>query len=591
MDEKYFKAFIQSISCPVWTVGLDKKYIYVNDQYCKLFHMDDKDIDNDIIGKSIMEVAPKHLCNLFSYRLDEVLKDGTEKEYETEVNGKYIKCYIFPTKDEQGHLIAFSGLIVDISDRREKEIELSKQKSILQTIMDTIPDPIFYKDIHGKYITINKRCRSDLEEMCKGEIIGKNDMEIMYDKNLAKKFMEDDNKIISSGIVVNNQPKMVLPTGEVKIKESVKAPIMDDDNNVIGIVGLARDVTEKYEMERKLKYLCYTDVLTGLYNRASFESKIKELQKEENLPLGVIMGDVNGLKLINDTFGHLEGDRLLISISKVLKDSCPEVANLFRWGGDEFVIILPCFDDNKCRGVMEVIKKSCEKFKGSPIELSISLGGAIQWELSDNIYDVLKEAEEILYRHKILEKNNLLNSTMTSLLKNLERKSLETEHHTERMVRGAAYIGKKLNFSVGKMEDLIMAVKLHDIGKIAIDEDILTNSNNLTKDEIETMRTHCEKGYRIAKACNCLESVARAVLYHHERYDGQGYPLGIMGKDIPVISRIISVVDSYDAMTNGNFYKEPIPENEAVKEILRCSGSQFDPEIVNYFLEYIRELS
>lgn len=153
----------------------------------------------------------------------------------------------------------------------------------------------------------------------------------------------------------------------------------------------------------------------------------------------------------------------------------------------------------------------------------------------------------------------------------------------------ARAIGKKLELKTSQMDELLLAARLHDIGKIAIDEDILLKPGKLTKEEFEVMKTHAEKGYRIINAASELVNVAKCVLAHHERWDGGGYPLGIAGEKIPLFSRIISVADSFDVMTQERVYKKAMTKEEAVKELLRCSGTQFDPYIVKIFIDYLTD--
>lgn len=582
MIEYLYEAFLKSLPCPIWIIGADKKYKYVNSLYRNLYNLE----CIEIIGRTIEEVIPGEYSSIFSKRLDNIMKYKKIRTYEMELNGRVMQCSSFPIINNDS-IKGIAGIIIDISDRREREHEIINQKNILQTIIDTIPDPIFQKDIRGVYLAANESSKEQLSPMCT-DIIGKTDEEIMFDKELARSVMKDDREILQTRKIKRTQPKMKLPYGEVRIKECVKAPIINDDNEVIGIVGLARDITEKKIMENKLKYLSYTDILTGLYNRTSFNECAYDIQKEENLPISVIMGDVNGLKLINDTFGHIEGDRLLVSIARVLKKCCGYLANIFRWGGDEFVIIIPQTDEQMCTEIIDDIRNECKRNTSNLVELSISLGQSIQENLENNIYDHLKIAEERVYRHKLLERNSLTSSLISSLLKTLETKSLETEQHTERMVQGSMAIGNAMRLNLSKIDELVLATKLHDIGKIVIDEDILLKPGKLTDEEYDSMRTHSEKGYRIVRAAHGLETVAEGVLYHHERYDGKGYPIGIKGEQIPLISRIISVVDAYDAMTNDRVYKKAISKEKAIEELIMCKGNQFDPDIVDIFVSYLK---
>ncbi|MGL4772345.1 MAG: HD-GYP domain-containing protein [Clostridium sp.] len=178
---------------------------------------------------------------------------------------------------------------------------------------------------------------------------------------------------------------------------------------------------------------------------------------------------------------------------------------------------------------------------------------------------------------------------LNSLKIGLEVNSGETEQHTNRVLINAIKIGERLNLSLSQLDELKIAAEFHDIGKIGISQDILHKPGALTRDEYEIMKTHTEKGYRIIKASSELKSVAESVLYHHEKWDGTGYPIGLKGSGIPLLARIISVCDAYDVMTNDRVYKKAMSKEAAILELKRCSGTQFDPEIVKVFIENLVE--
>jgi len=174
---------------------------------------------------------------------------------------------------------------------------------------------------------------------------------------------------------------------------------------------------------------------------------------------------------------------------------------------------------------------------------------------------------------------------MNSLKKSLEAKNMETEEHTERVESYALEIGKRYGFKSSQMDELMIIARLHDIGKIAIEEDILLKPGPLTTNEFEVMKTHAEKGFRIINASSEIINVAKCVLTHHEKWDGSGYPLGIAGEEIPLMARIIAIADAYDVMTHDRVYRKAMNKEEAIKELKRCAGTQFDPVLVELFLK------
>ena len=349
------------------------------------------------------------------------------------------------------------------------------------------------------------------------------------------------------------------------------------------------DVTESKKIEEQLKYLSFHDNLTGLYNRTYFEEEVKRLNTKRALPLSVVIGDVNGLKLINDAFGHSRGDELLKKIAIIIKKQFREDDIIARWGGDEFSILLPNTNEEDTSKIIERIQKACKKKSTRTLPLSISLGASTKNEDQKNINEVLKEAEDLMYGLKLIEKQSTRSSVIASLEKALEEKDYETEDHMKRMRSFASKFGNKLNFNSSKLKELNLLVSLHDIGKIAIADSILPKPSELTTEEWKIIKKHPEVGYHIAESSLELAPIAEAILYHHEWWNGKGYPRGLKGEEIPLISRVIAIVDAYDAMTNDRPYRKSFSNEQAIKELEKGSGIQFDPELVKIFITFLPE--
>lgn len=588
MEEKYFgeiyKSFLNSMPWPVWVEGTDTEIIFLNEHYEDMFDVKLK----DVIGMKNEEAFPIEKAKIYNEQINECLKRNSVHVVEGTINGACVECFIFPIKYYE-EIIAVAGIIIDVNDRKVREVEVEKQKNILRTIIDAVPESIFYKDKESRFIGFNKKFEEFYNKRGVTEIIGKTDLEIYGEYNEAKNFIEQDKEIMQTKKATYFEHRIKNENGREVIEENVKIPVIDKNGEAWGIVGLSRDITERKMMEERLRYLSEIDILTGLYNRYSFEEKIKELNYEKYLPLGVIMGDVNGLKIVNDTLGHFEGDNLLKSIAKILKEICSySNGYVFRWGGDEFIIFIPNCNEEKCEQIIRDITKKCEQAEYKFMQLSIALGEGIKHSLQEDIYECITKVEEKVYRQKLLEKNSIKGSIMDSLKKSLEEKNMETNEHTERVAKYALAIGRKLELKISDLDELALVASLHDIGKIGVSEEILLKSEELTKEEFEIMKTHAEKGYRIINASSELGNVAKCVLTHHERWDGTGYPLGLAKEEIPLIARIINVVDSYDIMTTNKIYKKAVNKEEAIEELKRCSGTQFDPQIVNCFIDYIK---
>jgi diguanylate cyclase (GGDEF)-like protein len=295
------------------------------------------------------------------------------------------------------------------------------------------------------------------------------------------------------------------------------------------------------------------------------------------------MGDVNGLKLINDTFGHQAGDRLLTRSADLLREHFRPKDVLCRWGGDEFIILLPQTEKQTALGICENILSSCRSDKEA-IALSISLGAATKEKEHANIQSVMKEAEDRMYRTKLLESTNTRFTLVSSLQSLMDEKTEETIGHALRMQEHVLQLGKKIGLSSRDMDRLKLLSSLHDIGKIAIPDNIVMKLDTLTPEEWEIMKKHSEIGYRIALSAPELSHIAEELLHHHEWWDGSGYPSGLKADDIPLLSRIVAIADSYDVMTHGRPYKRALTREEAAKELKDCAGTHFDPHLIDVFL-------
>lgn len=353
------------------------------------------------------------------------------------------------------------------------------------------------------------------------------------------------------------------------------------------VVGTFSDITTQKRIEQELYILSYTDKLTGLKNRAYMEKVLESLDGSIESKYQILMGDLNGLKYTNDTYGHNQGDKLLCQISEILKRSCSVSDIIARWGGDEFIILIKDKDQSYCQEIIKKIKSECRNISPNlPVKLSIAIGSA---EKNGNYKskDIIKIAEERMYQNKLLESTSLRSSTLLSLERTLFEKDQETEEHAARLKIMCVKIGEEMGFSQYELDELALFAMLHDIGKIAIPDHILMKPDKLSAEEWDIMKKHSEIGFRIAESTPELSHIAKYILSHHERYDGKGYPNSLKGEQIPKMARILSIVDSFDVMTNTRPYKAAVSVEEAIEELKACSGKQFDPVIVEVFLKLL----
>ena len=478
----------------------------------------------------------------------------------------------FPYIDETPIVIAICTLIIIPFLNRTKIREI--MPVAFDTIFENMGDGLILTDENGNILKLNSASQKIFSTSI-NEVAGKSVNYLLsgLDKNLNIFSGEKDLEI------GNNGSQYYYNTKQTEIKSNSGKPL--------GKVIVLRDITEIRKAEENIKYLSFYDKLTGIYNRAFFDIELKRLNAERQMPLSLVIGDVNSLKIVNDTFGHIYGDKLLKKIADILKSCFRKEDIIARWGGDEFSILLPNTSYSTTMQIVNRVHKKCREYSTDTMLISISIGVATKEKACGNIEELLKEAEERMYRHKLIENQSARNSIITSLVKALEERDYETEEHTKRMKKFSLLFGQALNLPDSKLDELSLLSTLHDIGKIGIPDNIILKPGKLNKNEWKIMSKHSEIGYRIASSSPDLAHIAKSILHHHERWDGKGYPYGLVEHEIPITSRIISVVDAYDAMISNRPYRKALPKEIAIDELNKCSGSQFDPELIDTFMNQL----
>jgi diguanylate cyclase (GGDEF)-like protein/PAS domain S-box-containing protein len=559
------------------------KIIEGNDKSAKMFGVE----ISKAVGQSVLKfitpsnrtiVVQKMITNYSKpYEVMAQKIDGTR--FPIEVCAKVI-----PYGGKKVHVAS----IRDISTYREAEKTIKESEKKFRELSELLPEMVFEAGLNGNINYVNKIGLKlfgyDKKDLDKGlnisEVIEKSDL---------KKLKDDMEYLISGRNNGSMQYKALKKNGNVLDIEVRSNLITDQKGKPSGIRGTIVDITERIESEEKIKHLSFHDYLTGIYNRAFFEEELKRLDTDRQFPLSIIIGDVNGLKIANDAFGHKRGDELLYKIATILTKSFRKEDIVARWGGDEYSVILPKTNLKKAFKILDRVKANLKKESTKTLPLSISFGLATKNNKSQNIVDIVKEAEDKMYRHKLIEGQSTHSAIISSLEKALEERDYETEEHVKRMKKMATAIGKRMGLPEERIDELTLLAALHDIGKISIADSIILKPRSLNEEEWKAVKKHPQVGYRIAGSSSDLVPIAKGILYHHERWDGKGYPKGIKGDSIPLISRIIAIVDSFDAMTNDRPYRKAMSREDAVEEIRNCAGTQFDPELAGIFIDIVKK--
>lgn len=365
--------------------------------------------------------------------------------------------------------------------------------------------------------------------------------------------------------------------------------ISDDHCDYIGLRGVLIDITQRKQLEEKLKDLSLHDALTKLHNRAFFEEEMLRLSRKPVCPLSIVVCDIDGLKLINETMGHRKGDELLKVVADILKNSFGNKYMIARIGGDEFAILLPGTPEPETQKYCQEIQKQTDLHNSrlSEMFVSISVGYAVSGNETTDPSELFKIADHNMYRAKLHQSRSSRSDIIQALVKTLEARDYVADGHASRLQMHVSAMGHKLGLSDSRQRDLNLLCRFHDLGKVGIPDRILLKKGPLTPDEYREVKGHCEIGYRIALTVADLAPVADYILKHHECWDGSGYPLGLKGEQIPLESRIVAIVDAFDAMTHDRPYQAAMPKEAAVKILRQRAGKHFDPFLINVFLTII----
>jgi diguanylate cyclase (GGDEF)-like protein len=350
------------------------------------------------------------------------------------------------------------------------------------------------------------------------------------------------------------------------------------------VLVIARDITERRRAEERIRYISFHDEVTGLFNRAFFEEEIHRVDTERDLPVSIIMGDVNNLKLTNDVFGHEEGDALLKAIASCIRQACRQNDIVARWGGDEFAVILPKTDMATAEEIAARICGMARESGRTVLRPSIALGAAAKDAHDQNIYQVIRQAEERMYDDKLARSKENERMVIAALLRQVQERMHDYAAHSDRCRRLGEEFGAALGISEEQLQDLRRLAELHDIGIAAVPPEILGKPRRLTAEEWNVMKKHAEAGFRVVKTYADTAKISDEVYSHNEYWDGSGYPRGLKGKDIPYLARVFLVIDVYDVITHPRPYARTFTPEEAAIELCRGAGRQFDPELVELFL-------
>ncbi len=542
--------------------------------------------EGSLVGKTLREIMP----DVEEYWIDwncEVAATGKSTSYEaySKVLNKYFFASTYCPYPGQ-----FAIILDDITERKALEQQVFYEKELFETTLLSVGDGVISTDGEAKVLFMNK-VAEDLTGWRADEARGRPFTEVfkILCTQQRSKCPDPVSKVLEQGTAVTllDDTILIARDGVERYIDDSASPIMDKSKNIKGVVLVFRDSTEQKKQQDKILQLSYRDPLTGLFNRRYYEQIKQTVDSEPYYPLTLVLGDVNGLKLTNDAFGHDAGDQLLKKVAAVFRKTCREGDIITRFGGDEFILLLPKTDALNAKIIVERLNEALRHEEIRGLSVSVSFGYAVKEKDLATFDETFKLAEDGMYSEKLSKSSSFKKHAIDTLLvKQFELNQWEKEHSIK-VGQLSKSFAQALGFSKDEVWQVERGASLHDLGKIAIDESILSQRETLTQGQWLELKRHPEIGYTILRSVGEYAPFAEYVLYHHERWDGTGYPQKLKGTEIPKPARMIAIADSYVAMTSDRAYKKALTPQEAIEELYAYRGIQFDPDLVPIFVEKV----
>ncbi len=550
---------------------------------------------SDFLGKSIYELFPKEDANLYMDRITKAAESEGQQEYEDYVplrsGSKWFTSTFCKILNSKGNVDGIQIVLQDITERKQVEEKIKESEGRLNSAQLMAHVGNWELDLETQTIWASEEAFNiyGMDYLPASPYLPLS----FVQRAVLPEYREHMDKALAVLITKNKKydEKYKIKkrnTGEERFVHTYAVLNINEIDNSRKVIGSILDITDYKNAENEIKFLGDHDQLTGMYNRRYYDEVLTQINDSNSVPVTLIVADVNGLKLTNDAFGHKSGDALLKRVAEVLVNESRAGDTVARIGGDEFVLILPETNAKNAEEIIDRISLAVRNEKINNLIPSISVGYAVKENIYDNINDVYKKAEDEMYRHKLFDSSSMRSKTVDLIMKTLFEKNEREMLHSERVSELCAELANKFGFGNYKTDQIKTAGLLHDIGKIGIDEKILNKAEKLSDEEWKEIKKHSEIGYRILSGVNEFSQIADFILAHHERWDGKGYPKGLEGEEIAIEARIIAIADSFDAMMSKRPYRKAFDEDEAIEEICKCAGTQFDPSLAKIFVDSIR---
>lgn len=372
-------------------------------------------------------------------------------------------------------------------------------------------------------------------------------------------------------------------SGEDSVYKLDYSRLNDKQGKDYGTLLLFHNISELKKLYNSMERIAMTDMLTGLSSRLLLQKKITEINLYRKFPYTAVVCSINGIHLISEGFGEDAGKSATMHVADLLRSQL-RATDFIAYDDGNMIVLMPDTSEQAAEDVFQRISRILNHDRTFYFRLSFEYGVASKPTKSADMQLIVSQAQASMLRNKIIHDEEVHKSIIDSLREALRLSSFETEQHSFRVSDLAEKIAEKLKLPEEEINNLKLLASFHDIGKMAVPEKVLNKPSSLTEEELKIIQLHVISGYKIANASEELAPIARGILCHHERWDGNGYPNGYEGSEIPFLARIVSVADSFDVMTHDRPYKKAMSVESAIEEIKANSGKQFDPAVVAAFL-------
>jgi len=617
VERDLMRTVMDALPDELFVKNVDQKLLLLNRAAMDFMRIDPQQVAD---GLYLSDVFPPTVIEQFM-RDEAPVVGGREDRKYTEfmrmnANGelKWVAATIFPLTSPEGQIRGVVGYVRDVSDYKFAAQKLADEQTLMRMLMDNLPISIFFKDVNGNFLISNEAHARLVGASSSSEVTGRKVTDF-FPPEFAEEMEEADRRILETGEPVTDKVYRMIGRPPYEWMSATKLPVLGASGSAIGILGIVQDITHQKQLESERERIlaeaierAERDPLTGLLNHRSFHQRLDQLANEcsaSGNPYTLVMLDLDNFKFFNDAYGHVSGDGVLCAIARILQEAAGDEMPLARLGGDDFALLLPNMDTAQAKTYLEHIQSALSDARYRPagynwaIPLDISIGIAVCPDDSEVRADLMSIADQrrkdakygsegsahLIEQLKARLSGSFDNfSMLNALVSAVDNKDRYTRQHSEDVLTYSVQIARQLDLDDDTVFHVKLAALLHDVGKIGVPDDILRKPGKLTDEEFAAIKQHPTMGAIMVNAVPGFEATLDAVRFHHERWDGGGYPSGLAGEQIPLLGRLMAVADAFSAMTTDRPYRKAMDNERAMEILRRGSGSQWDPVCVDAFI-------